>query len=227
MLAIRDGTVVDADGSRRADVGIEDGRIVSVGDVGDAEEEIDAEGRYVAPGLIDAHVHLSFDARPDPSTTRQEAQTLLAMRATANLEAALAAGVTTVRDLGSPGTLSIDARRAVEEGVVPGPRVVPAGENVVMTGGHGHWFGREADGPAEVRKAVREQLKKGADVIKCMATGGVLTEGASSRPWSTRRTPRASPRRPTATAPRASRTPSGRGSTRSSTARSWTPRPPS
>lgn len=178
MLAIRGGTVVDVDGSRRADVGIEDGRIVTVGDVGDAEEEIDADGRYVAPGLIDAHVHLSFDARPDSSSTRQEAPSLLAMRAAANLESALASGVTTVRDLGSPGTLSVDARQAVEEGVLPGPRVVPAGENVVMTGGHGHWFGREADGPAEVRKAVREQLKKGAEVIKCMATGGVLTEGA-------------------------------------------------
>ncbi|MFW5935534.1 MAG: metal-dependent hydrolase family protein, partial [Halolamina sp.] len=52
--------------------------------------------------------------------------------------------------------------------------------NVVMTGGHGHWFGREADGPAEVRKAVREQLKAGADAVKCMATGGVLTTGAQT-----------------------------------------------
>lgn len=178
MLAIRGGTVVDVDGTRTADVGVEEGRIVTVGDVGAADEELDAAGRYVAPGLVDAHIHTALDARPDPASTRTEPETLLALRAAANLEATLSAGVTTVRDLGSPGTIALDARRAVEEGVLAGPRVVPAGRNIVMTGGHAHWFGREADGPHEVRKAVREQLKLGAQVIKCMATGGVLTEGA-------------------------------------------------
>jgi imidazolonepropionase-like amidohydrolase len=178
MLAIRGGTVVDVDGAREADVGVEDGRIVAVGDVGEADEELDATGQYVAPGLVDAHVHLSADARTDFESLREESHTLVAFRAARNLEAAVNAGVTTVRDVGSIGTIALDARRAVEEGVVAGPRVVPAGKNVVMTGGHGHWFGREADGPDEVRKAVREQLKAGAEVIKCMATGGVLTEGA-------------------------------------------------
>ncbi len=178
MLAIRGGTVADVDGTREADVAVEDGRIVAVGEVGSADETIDTSGRYVAPGLIDAHVHVTFDARPDPSSTHREPETLLALRAAANLEAAVRAGVTTVRDLGAPGTLGPDARRAVAEGVIRGPRVVPAAQNIVMTGGHGHWFGREADGPYEVRKAVREQLKRGAEVVKCMATGGVLTEGA-------------------------------------------------
>jgi imidazolonepropionase-like amidohydrolase len=101
-----------------------------------------------------------------------------AYRAASNLRDALAAGVTTVRDLGADGTPAIDAREAVREGVLAGPRVRACGRNVVMTGGHGHWFGREADGPHEVRKAAREQLKAGADVVKCMATGGVLTTGA-------------------------------------------------
>jgi imidazolonepropionase-like amidohydrolase len=178
MIALRNGTVVDADGVREADVGIDDGRIVAVGEVGDAEEVIDVADGYVAPGLVDAHVHLLMDGRPDPGTVVEESPTMLAYRAVASMGAALQAGVTTVRDLGATGTLAIDADAAVTEGLIDGPRVVACGENVTMTGGHGHWFGREADGPAEVRKAAREQLKRGAEVVKCMATGGVLTEGA-------------------------------------------------
>ncbi len=178
MLVVRGADVVDATGIREADVAIEDGEIVSVGDVPDADEEIDASGKFVAPGLIDSHVHLMMDGRPDPASAVGESETMLAYRATANLASALDSGVTTVRDLGAPASLALDAGRAVEEGVIDGPRVLACGENVVMTGGHGHWFGREADGRAEVKKAAREQLKRGADVIKCMATGGVLTEGA-------------------------------------------------
>ncbi|WP_128478296.1 metal-dependent hydrolase family protein [Halorussus pelagicus] len=179
MLVVRGGTVVDADGTREADVAVEDGRIVTVGDVpADPDKEIDATGQFVAPGLIDAHVHLMMDGRADPGEIDGDSESTLAYRATANLRDALDAGVTTVRDLGAPGSLALDARDAVEAGVVEGPRVLACGENIVMTGGHGHWFGREADGVPEVKKAVREQLKRGADVVKCMATGGVLTEGA-------------------------------------------------
>lgn len=179
MLVLRGGTIVDAEGVVEADVVIEDGRISMIGNApDDADRELDVSGQFVAPGLIDAHVHLMMDGRADPSTIGGESESMAAYRAAANLDAALSAGVTTVRDLGAPGTLALDAARAVAEGVVDGPSVVACGENVVMTGGHGHWFGREADGRAEVKKAVREQLKRGADVIKCMATGGVLTEGA-------------------------------------------------
>ncbi|WP_137287007.1 metal-dependent hydrolase family protein [Halorussus salinisoli] len=179
MKVFRGGTVVDATGVRDADVAVEDGEIVSVGDASDdPDEEIDASGQFVAPGLVDAHVHLMMDGRADPGEVDSDSEATLAYRAAANLGDALDAGVTTVRDLGAPGSLALDAATAVERGVLEGPRVVACGENVVMTGGHGHWFGREADGVAEVKKAVREQLKRGADVVKCMATGGVLTEGA-------------------------------------------------
>ena len=180
MLALTGGTVVDAEGEREADVSIENGEIVRVGNLGDEEpaETVDVTGRYVCPGLIDAHVHLAMDAGPDPAARVDDAVAAHAYRVTDHLRDALAAGVTTVRDLGSPATLAIEAARAVDAGVIEGPRVVPAGRNVTMTGGHGHWFGREADGTAEVRKAAREQVKAGADVLKCMATGGVLTEGA-------------------------------------------------
>jgi imidazolonepropionase-like amidohydrolase len=183
MLVLSGGTVVDSDGAREADVHIEDGAITAVETDGGSSvsadaEEIDISGKYVCPGLIDAHVHLMFDGRPDPGSTTDQSEFELAYRAAANCRAALDAGVTTVRDLGAPDTLALDAGRLIEEGVIEGPRVLACGENVVMTGGHGNWFGREADGAGEVRKAVREQLARGAEVVKCMATGGVLTEGA-------------------------------------------------
>ena len=180
MDAITGGTVVDADGVRAADVGIDDGEVTQVAARGslDVDEPLDATGAYVVPGLVDAHVHLAMDGRPDPAVYQDEGTATKAMRAVSNLQDLLAAGVTATRDLGAAGDVAIAARDMVAAGEVDGPRVRPAGQNVVMTGGHGHWFGREADGPAEVRKAAREQLKAGADVVKCMATGGVLTEGA-------------------------------------------------
>ncbi|WP_423995856.1 amidohydrolase family protein [Halorubrum trapanicum] len=183
------GRVADAEGTRRADVAVVDGEIAAVGDpetvadaVADVPDEdlepVDASDRVVAPGLIDAHVHVMMDGRPDVSTAVSDSDYTASYRAASNLEAAVSNGVTTVRDLGSRGTLALDAGEAVAAGEIDGPRVLACGRNVIMTGGHGNWFGREADGPAEVRKAAREQLKAGADVLKCMATGGVLTEGA-------------------------------------------------
>ncbi|WP_439027031.1 amidohydrolase family protein [Haloarchaeobius sp. DT45] len=192
----RGGTVVDTDGVRDATVVVDDGRIIqvdpvdtdaSVGDDGndDGVDTADAtvhhlDGAYLAPGLVDAHVHLMMDAGPDPSANVDASTATLTYQATRNLRDAVTAGVTTVRDLGAPDDIALDARQAVEDGVIAGPRVHACGQNVVMTGGHGHWFGREADGSTEVRKAVREQLKADADVVKCMATGGVLTKGAQT-----------------------------------------------
>lgn len=181
--------MADVEGTRRADVAVTGGEIVAVGDPGAAADavddgssedvtRIDASDRVVAPGLIDAHVHVMMDGRPDVSTAVSDSDYTASYRAASNLEAAVSAGVTAVRDLGSRGTLALDAGEAVASGDLTGPRVLACGRNVIMTGGHGNWFGREADGPAEVRKAAREQLKAGADVLKCMATGGVLTEGA-------------------------------------------------
>lgn len=180
MLVVRGGTVVDVDGHRDGDVVVESGEILRVGDgPDDPDRELDATGRYVAPGLVDAHVHLTMDGQPDPAAYRDERVATKAMRAVANLRDLLSAGVTATRDLGATGDVAIAAREMVESGRIDGPRVHPAGSAVVMTGGHANWFGREADGPAEVRAAAREQLKAGADVLKCVATGGVLTEGAA------------------------------------------------
>ncbi|WP_160135129.1 metal-dependent hydrolase family protein [Halococcus salsus] len=179
MLVIENATVVDVDGARDGPLAIENGEIADVGEAPEAPDTvIDGDGDVVAPGLVDSHVHIAMDGRPNTESVRSDSTPTLAYRAAENLRETVEAGVTTVRDLGSPGTLGPDSRDAVADGSIPGPRVVPCGSPVVITGGHGHWFGREADGPAEVRKAVREQLKKGAAVVKTMATGGVLTEGA-------------------------------------------------
>jgi imidazolonepropionase-like amidohydrolase len=179
MVVVRGATVVDADGTREADVALADGRIDRVAEPGsiEADDGLRVEG-YLAPGLVDAHVHVSMDGRPDPGESHAESDYTIAYRAADHLEDAVRAGVTTVRDLGSRESLAVDAGQAVEDGTLLGPRVLAAGQAITMTGGHGNEFGREADGTAEVRKAAREQLKRGADVLKCMATGGVLTEGA-------------------------------------------------
>src|SRR5690606_37909121 len=105
-----------------------------------------------------------------------------AWKAAAYAEATLNAGFTTVRDLGAADRLNIELAKAVDSGLLPGPRILAAGLGVTMTGGHGHGFlAREADGPADVRKAVREQLRAGATAIKLFASGGVMTPGVDPR----------------------------------------------
>ncbi|MFK8213756.1 metal-dependent hydrolase family protein [Haloferax volcanii] len=179
MFTLTGVRVVDADGTREANVVIDEstGRIASVSDETEGETR-HCSGAVVAPGLVDAHVHLMMDGRPDVAAYRSEPVERACYRAAANLRKTLEAGVTTVRDLGSPGNTATSAKAAVAAGELDGPRVLAAGEPITMTGGHAHWLGREADGPDEVRKAAREQLKRGADVVKCIATGGVLTTGA-------------------------------------------------
>ncbi len=185
MKLFTGGRVADAHGTRPADVLIEQDRIVAVGDRlhpeafdGTVETEVDVTGQVLAPGLIDSHVHLVMDGRADTASLTAESEHMAAFNAAANLEAAIKQGVTTVRDLGAIDTIGVDAKQAVMEGTLDGPRVLASGTAITMTGGHGHWFGREADGQTAVRQAAREQLKHGADVLKCIATGGVLTEGA-------------------------------------------------
>jgi imidazolonepropionase-like amidohydrolase len=139
---------------------------------------VDGSGRTLTPGLIDCHVHLNFDGEPDFAAEAAAMNLALAViKATANVGKHLAAGVTTVRDLGGLGTCELAG--AIERGVVPGPRLVAAGRALTVTGGHGHSvaFGREVDGADAVRRAVREEIKGGARAIKVVATGGVLTPG--------------------------------------------------
>ena len=159
-------------------VTIEGERIASIAPADGAKA--DREAAALAPGLINAHSHLEFNGQPNVVSVvvlLSPEQKLLAC--VENARKALHAGVTAIRDLGSAGSNNIEVRNAVQKGQIDGPTIVAAGKPIVMTGGHGWWAGaREADGPWDVRQAVREQLKAGADCIKMMATGGVLTQGA-------------------------------------------------
>jgi imidazolonepropionase-like amidohydrolase len=133
----------------------------------------------ITPGLVNAHAHLEGSGEPDMmqmiATTSQNQRML---RAVENARKALRAGVTTIRDVGSSHGISADVRDAIDAGRIPGPRMRVAGLVLCMTGGHGWPIGREVDSPDEARKAVREQMKAGADCIKMIATGGVMTKGA-------------------------------------------------
>ncbi len=141
--------------------------------------ERDLEAASVTPGLVNAHAHLEGSGEPDlmgmiKATTPN--QRLL--RAVENARKSIKAGVTTIRDVGSSNRIAADVRDAIEEGRVPGPRMRASGAVLCMTGGHGWPIGRAVDSPWDARKAVREQMWEGADCIKLIATGGVLTKGA-------------------------------------------------
>ena len=157
-------------------------------------EVIDLRGSTVLPGLIDAHVHMTSEYSADVRLRRvQESDADAALRGAAHARRTLEAGFTTVRDLGSSGDSALALRDAIEAGLVPGPRLLVAGEAITPTGGHGDGtLGyREdlfdvpgaaqgiADGVAGARQAVRAQVKRGADVIKLTATGGVLSTTAA------------------------------------------------
>src|SRR5438552_4700084 len=180
-----DVTVFDGLASRaRSGVLIDDGRIEWVGAHRRAPrgaasaEEVRLDGATLTPGLIDCHVHLCFDGGPDFVAEARITEAYAAIKCAGNAERHLAAGVTTVRDLGGIGFVVPEVARAIEDGRVTGARVVASGQALTITGGHGwNTFARQVDGPDAVRVAVREQIRAGARSIKIVATGGVLTPG--------------------------------------------------
>jgi imidazolonepropionase-like amidohydrolase len=142
--------------------------------------EMDGRGGTVTPGLIDCHVHLCFDGEASFVAEASVTEPYAAVKCVANARRQLAAGVTTVRDLGGFGAVVPEVGRAIDDGRVLGPRVIASGQALTISGGHG-WnsFARQVDGADGVRQAVREQLRAGARSIKIVATGGVLTPGVS------------------------------------------------
>jgi imidazolonepropionase-like amidohydrolase len=182
-LVLVGATLIDGTGAepvRGRAVVVEGDRITQVvhGARAPRGRRIDLSGFTLLPGLINCHVHLCFGAEADPvRALKDEPPALTALKVLRRAHETVEAGVTTVRDLGGREYVELAVRRAIAEGLFPGPRILGAGRPVCMTGGHGNFVGREADGPDDVRKAVREQLKAGVDVIKLIATGGVMTPG--------------------------------------------------
>lgn len=187
-LLLSGGSVFD-DASRvfrRADVLCRGGRIEALTShdaAADGALRLDCSGMFIIPGLIDCHVHITGSGDPaELSAATSVPLATRAWRAARYAEQTLLAGFTTVRDLGAADQLNIHLARAVEEGLLRGPRILAAGMGVTMTGGHGSGFiATEADGSDAVRKAVRQQLRAGASAIKLFASGGVMTPGVDPR----------------------------------------------
>ncbi|MBL7776010.1 MAG: amidohydrolase family protein, partial [Saprospiraceae bacterium] len=159
-------------------------------------QTVDLKDKTVLPGLIDCHVHLEWEISRNSYTERFTLNDAdYALRAAAYAGRTLRAGFTTVRDLGGRGA-NIALRNAIQQGLIPGPRVLTAGKIISITGGHGdattgaRWDlfdpppGAEegiADGIDACQRAVRTQVKRGADLIKVTATGGVLSLARDGR----------------------------------------------
>jgi imidazolonepropionase-like amidohydrolase len=181
-LLVTDARVFDSRGvvAAPADIHIDGSLITHVGRTTrpPADAIVDAAGKTVSPGLMNAHVHICFDGTADPEPAFQsEGDVEAALRTVPRLAETLRRGVTTVRDLGGKENVTLSLSRLVAEGLVTGPRIVAAGRVITMTGGHGHWMGIEVDGADEARKAARRMIKAGAGVIKVMATAGMMTAG--------------------------------------------------
>ena len=186
--------VLTGDGETYVDgaVLVEDGTITAVGPAADISEngathEYKFPDHTVLPGLIDAHTHFASLGGPDRAGYTVGSSTAdRVIHTIENAQRTIDAGITTVRDVGSPGDVPMVVRDAIAEGTVEGPRIVTCGQGLTATGGHGYPLpphlsdedvvlnGYRADGVEEVRTGVRTQLERGADAIKVWATGGVI-----------------------------------------------------
>lgn len=176
VLTLRDGPV------ERGLVLVEDGTVVYAGAAAGAPhvavgvEEVEVGDGTVLPGLVDAHVHLVADGAPDfVGGIVGVAPDVLAGRARANAARALQAGTVAVRDLGAPCGIAIDVGRDIARGQCAGAEVAAAGRAITAPGGHIAYLGVEVRGVEAMARTAQEELDRGADGIKLVATGGVLT----------------------------------------------------
>ncbi len=155
----------------KADLGASpEGAVYQLGDVA------------LMPGLVEAHSHMHCSATHDAlDLLMSESTERLIARATTAVRRALMSGVTTMRDLGTRNEVAFPVRSAIEDGAIPGPRLLVSGNVITNTAGHCWFFGTEADTKDQVVQAVRRQVRLGADVIKIMASGGNFTPTSNTR----------------------------------------------
>ncbi len=187
------GTVIDGiheEPIKKGVVIIEGNKITDVGEESSINIPKGAElieGKTIMPGMIDCHLHFCLNGEADfGKLILETTMPMYGIRATVYAKRDIEAGFTTVREVGSPGYLGISLRDAVNKKIIPGPRILTAGRALSITGGHGTFLppwihmddnlnlGIFADGSEEVRKAVRSLIGSGVDVIKLLATGGVM-----------------------------------------------------
>ena len=192
-LVIKAGRLIDGTGDihENVEILIEDENIVRIADqlqgLDDAEV-LDYSSHTVMPGLVDAHLHITSTGDPNILNTLRRGVPYIALVGARQAKTTIEAGITAIRDAGAGFNTALDLKRAVNEGLHPGPRMVVSGQGLSITGGHGdpsnawpreiQFLGRRSvDSPDEARKAAREELAFGADCIKIIATGGVMSMG--------------------------------------------------
>ena len=178
---IRCGTLFDGTGAppiRDGLVVVDGSRITAVGPAAAVSAPpgaavTDASARFVMPGMVDAHSHISLvPGKGDQMGQMREPPAPQALRATANLRRDLAAGTTTMRVMAEEHFLDVDVRDAIEAGIIAGPRLLCATRGITASNGHGRALSA-FDGVDAIRRGVRENFQHGADHVKLFATGGV------------------------------------------------------
>jgi imidazolonepropionase-like amidohydrolase len=200
-LILTDATVLDADGARpRSTVVIEDRRVASVrrgavGDTGTEDRVVELAGRTVMPGMVSSHFHATYHELGSKVAPfgLEEPPALQAVRAAHHLELLLRSGFTGAVSAGAPFAIDASMKAAIAEGLFAGPRLMAGSRDVSTTGHAGDksfpWYWdvgaagavNRSDGPDEFRRAVREEIKRGAEIIKMFVTGGHGTVAPSEQ----------------------------------------------
>lgn len=183
-VLIKAGTLIDCTGKnpeRNKSIIVEGGIITKITEGTEnlcEYKNYDLSEYTVLPGMINCHVHIDMEPVGNSNSYFESTDiTEKVLNCEKNMHKYLESGVTYIRSLGSQNYMDIKFRDMKKKGLVVGPDILAAGFCITMTGGHGYIIGIESDGEAQCRKATRTVIKNGADVVKIMATGGIMTQG--------------------------------------------------